>query len=151
MFCNEEIIAGFEGIKSYDDMDYPSFFDTSNGLTYYATKCARLILETEHYYISIGFNGVKRHKKTSSVHKLAEPDELIAPFDEIEEMNLDDNTLNCYESILFVGQRLNSVDTIADGYLLSFTNFKLKLIPKEFDENDPSHIDEVIRVYENIG
>lgn len=57
MFCDEPIIKVYVGRSEDFFDDSTAFLDCYHDLAYHVPDGRRLVLETEHYYISIGANG----------------------------------------------------------------------------------------------
>ena len=134
MFCNEPIIAAYEGSREYRDIDGAnSFFDCYHELAYHVTEGYRIVLETEYHYISLGIRGVELCEKTGPITDLEESGEWLEPYihTDVGEVPWVD-----YQSTLFVGERLQSVERASDHYLLQFDDFALKLVPHALGEED---------------
>ena len=135
MFCDEPIIAAYSGSREYDDISGAnSFFDCYHDLAFHTTEGERIVLETKHYYISLGINGVTKHLKTSSIDEFAQEGEWLDPF--IHTIEDGEPPWVDYESTLFVGERLHEVENKSDFYLLRFDDFNLKVVPHPLDEDD---------------
>ncbi len=131
LFCSEPIVAAYEGSRKYDDIQgADAFFDCYHDLAYHVTQGYRIVLETSHYFISLGASGVSLSDKTATIKEIEESGEWLAPFIE------DDPPWEDYESTLFVGERLTKVEKQEEFYLLSFDHFKLKLIPHDLEKRD---------------
>ena len=127
IFCDEIIVAAYRGTGKYDDMDdAASFLDCYHDLAYHVTKGERIVLETEHFYISLDSDGVSKSKKTSAIKEFERPGEWLDSF--IHPIDGEPDWVD-YEATLFIGERLLQVEMIETYYLLKFDNFKLKIIP----------------------
>ena len=137
MFCDEPIIAGYYGSREYDDIDGDNaWFDFYHDLAYHVTEGHRIVLETEHYYISIGYNGVTKEQKHCSIKDFEQDGEWLDPF--IHDLEDEPDWVD-YESTFFVGERLQAVKKVDNHYLLTFDDFEYKVIPHELkDDNFPS-------------
>ena len=131
MFCSEKILAVYKGCREYDDIHGSnSFFDCYHDLAYHVTEGERIVLETEHYYTSIGATGVVLNDKISDIAGYAQAGELLEPY-----VHWTD-----YESTLFVGERLCEVIKDEFGHTLKFDDFTLKVIPHDLAEDDVSSL-----------
>ena len=145
MFCSEPIIAVYEGEHDYvDSGNADAFFDCCHNLAYHVTKGHRIVLETEHYYISLASSGVMVSDKSGSIREFEEDGESLDPF-----------TANPpwvdYEAALFMGERLLDVQDCDGLFILTFDHFDLKVIPHDTDANDiPSPNNEEHRSYYHV-
>ena len=133
MFCNEKIIAAYEGRREYDDIaGADSYFDCYHDLAYHVTEGKCIVLETEHYYISLDVHGVSKCTKTTSIKDFEKPGEWLEPFIH----TFDDGSYPWvdYESTLFVGERLLQIENKPGFYLLHFDDFDLKIVPHALGE-----------------
>lgn len=124
MFCAEIIEEVFECMPEYDNDSVNYFFDCYHDMALHLTKGYRIIMKTKTYYICIGYGGVKVVPNTEGVvfdGEYLEP--CIHIIDEDEDPWID------YESTLFVGEQLLDVKEENGHYVLTFTDFKLKVIP----------------------
>lgn len=136
IFCAEPVIAAFEGSREYADIkNANAFLDCYHDLAYHVTLGYRIVLETEHYFISLGALGVSLSDKTESIKEFMEPGEWLDPF---IQTNLEENGHPWvdYESTLFVGERLRKVEKLDGLYVLDFDHFQLKLVPHDLDKDD---------------
>lgn len=134
MFCNEPIIRAYEGFDEYKSIEGAnSWFDVYYDLAYHLTEGYRIVLETEHYYISLDIHGVTLCEKTVPIEMFQHPGEWLEPY-----IHVDDGFTpwTSYESTLFVGERLHSVETMSDHFLLHFDDFMLKIIPHSLGDSD---------------
>lgn len=133
IFCNELIIAAYRGTREYDDMDDAnSFLDCYHDLAYHVTKGERIVLETEHFFISLGDEGVIKSEKTSSIKDFEKAGEWLDSF--IHAFDDEPDWVD-YEATLFIGERLLQVQKMELYYLLKFDDFELKLIShKHYDD-----------------
>ncbi|MBO7292408.1 MAG: hypothetical protein J6V07_00560, partial [Clostridia bacterium] len=106
-------------------------------LSYHVTEGYRIILETANFYISLGHTGVTKIQKEGAIEEIKQDGEVIDPF--IHGLK-DGPPWVDYESTLFVGEKLSSTERIDNYYLLTFTDFKLKLIPHDLDKDDISSL-----------
>lgn len=136
IFCTEPIIAAYEGSREYDDIkDANAFLDCYHDLAYHVTLGYRIVLETEHYFISLGASDVSLSDKTITIKEYEEPGEWLDPFIHTD-LGDDDSPWVDYESTLFVDERLIKVDKVNGVYVLDFDHFQLKLIPHDLDKRD---------------
>ena len=134
IFCDEPIIAGYYGSREYDDIDVDNaWFDCYHDLAYHVTEGYRMVLETEHFYISLGHDGVTKHLKICSIEDFEQDGEWLDPF--IHDLE-DELPWVDYQSTFFVGERLLDVKKINNYFLLTFDDFQLKVIPHELKEDD---------------
>ena len=135
IFCDEPIIAGYHGERKYDDIDGANaWFDFYHDIAYHTTEGHRIVLETEHFYISISHNGVAKTLKNCSIQEFEQDGEWLDPF--IHDLDDEDLPWVDYQSTLFVGERLLDTKKTDNYYLLTFDNFNFKLIPHELNDKD---------------
>ena len=121
MFCNEKIVAVYLGQNEYHDIDGANcWFDIYHDIAFHTTEGYRLLLETDSYMISLGADGVTVTNKDE-----------FKPIEHewLEEYvhNLEAGVIVEFESTLFVGQRISSVDKNDEFYLIQFDDFSLKM------------------------
>ena len=134
MFCNETIEKVYLGQPEYhDEGNY--FLDCYYDMTVHLCGQYRLILETASFFLSLESSGVIKLDKTGPIDSIAHDGEWIDPCIHVDE-GFDDAWVD-YESTLFVGERLLSVTEIDSGYLLTFDDFELKLLPHLTDNDFP--------------
>lgn len=129
MFCDEKIIAVYEGRLEYNTEHENAFFDCFHDIAFHTTRGYRYILETEHYFISVGYSGVEKLEKKAAIDEIEKPGEWIDPC--TKEMAPDSPPWVSFESTLFVGERLVDVRPNAYYYEAVFDDFTLKVIPYE--------------------
>ena len=138
MFCDEIIEKVYMGEPEYHDVPGDFFLDCYYDMAIHLCGSYRLVLETEHYYLSVEAAGVIKLAKEGPVESIVKDGEWFDPSIHIDEGF--DPWVDL-EATLFVGERLLSVSEIQGGYLLNFTDFKLKLLPhlslNEFPCNGP--------------
>ena len=132
MFCDEKIIAVYLGQNEYHDIDGANcWFDIYHDIAFHTTEGYRLILETNSYMISLGADGVSVTNKDE-----------FKPIEHewLEEYvhNLKDKVIVNFETTLFVGQRISSVDKNDEFYLIQFDDFSLKMYVYELGKMDKS-------------
>lgn len=132
MFCTEKIIAVYLGQNEYHDIDGANcWFDIYHDIAFHTTEGYRLLLETDSYMISLGTDGVSVTNKDE-----------FKPIEHewLEEYvhNLEDGVIVEFESTLFVGQRISSVDKNDEFYLIQFDDFSLKMYVYELGKMDKS-------------
>ena len=133
MFCDEPIIAGYNGCREYNDFHGDNaWFDVYHDIAYHVTEGYRIVLETEHFYISLSHGGVTKTDKNCTIEEFEQDGEWFDSFVH----GLDDDELPWidYEHTLFVGERVLAVQHIDDYYLITFDDFELKLIPHKLNE-----------------
>ncbi len=132
MFCDEKIIAVYLGQNEYHDIDGADcWFDIYHDIAFHTTEGYRLLLETDSYMISLG----------ADVVSVTNKDEFKPIEHEwLEEYvhNLEDEVIVEFESTLFVGQRISSVDKTEEFYLIRFDDFSLKMYVYELGKMDKS-------------
>ena len=138
MFCDEPIIACYKGSRKYDDIDGDNaWFDIFHDIAYHVTEGHRIVLETEHFYISLSHTGVTKTEKNCTIEEFEQEGEWLDSF--VHDLEDDDLPWVEYEHTLFAGERVLNVQGINDYYLITFDDFELKLIPhKLHDDNFPS-------------
>ena len=134
MFCREPILAAYEGEPEYDSNE-DAFLDCYHDLAYHCTPGCRIVLETEHFYISLGTDGAVLREKNCTIEELQKPGECLCAYIH-PPMNKAGLPWVEYESTLFVDQRLLRVENAKTGWLLTFDDFALKLIPHSADADD---------------
>lgn len=100
------------------------------------TKGRRIVLETEHYYISLASADVSISDKNGSIEEFEEDGEFLDDFVHTDCFEQGDSPWVDYEATLFVGERLIDVQVCNGLFLLYFDHFNLKIIPHNLDEND---------------
>lgn len=105
IYCDEPVIATYRGTREYDDLDGAnSYLDCYHGITYHVTEGERIVLETEHFYISLEACGVTKSPKTCGIKEFEYPGEWLDPH--IHSFDTEEIPWVDYESTLFVGERL---------------------------------------------
>ena len=136
MFCDEPIIAGYKGCREYEDIDGDNeWVDVFHDIAYHVTKGYRIVLETEHYYISLSHDGVTKTAKNCTIEEFEQDGEWLDSFVHDPEDD-DDFPWIEYEYTLFVGERVLDVQNIDDYYLITFDDFELKLVPHKLQDDD---------------
>ena len=130
--CNEPIIAVYEGVQELSFADF--FLDYCNEFAFHVTPGARLILETEGFYISLTANGVISEKKHPTLDDLRRAGERIDPC--AYHLENPDIAFVEFAHTLFVGERLTEVKQVGGHYELRFDDFDFKIVPHECNEND---------------
>ena len=137
IFCDEPIIAGYNGYIEHDSYGENAWLDVFHDIAYHVTEGNRIVLETEHFYISLSHNGVTKTDKNCTVNEFKQDGECLDSF--VQKWKDGGIPWIDYEHTLFVGERLLNVQSIDDYYLITFDDFTLKLIPhKLHDEDFPS-------------
>ena len=144
MFCDEKIIAVYLGQNEYHDFDGANcWFDIYHDIAFHTTEGYRLLLETDSYMISLGADGVTVTNKDD-----------FKPIEHewLEEYvhNLEDGVIVNFESTLFVGQRIISVEQENAFYMIQLDDFFLKLYIYELGKMDKTHHNENLWSYNNI-
>ena len=132
MFCDEVITKVYMGIA--DDPAIPApemFLDCFYEMAYHCTEGYRIVLETDHYAISLSSIGVTKESKQN----LRERDnEWLRPGLEYMEEFENEPPWVDFETTLFVGERVRSVEDTENGFLVKFDDFELKIIPHKYAE-----------------
>jgi len=116
MFCDEPIKRVYRGsCEAIDGAD--AWFDNHHDLAYHVTEGYRMVLETEHWAISLDAYGVTKEAGR------------VQPCREGEELYPDDDPFEGYETVLFLGQHLKNVSKEGNVYFAEFDDFILKVIP----------------------
>jgi len=144
MYCEEEIINVWylEGQKGWEndgkgDWDFPDYLFN---MDFYCAGKNGLVFQTEHYYITIGTDGVKTYRSK---------DEFITPdvdmynyddwYDDVEDDDDDDEYEEEYEkedrvlseeALYFIGEHVRNVIEKTDGWLIEFDHFSLGVHPR---------------------
>ena len=134
MFCDEPIVRVYLGEDEYERIKGAnSFLDCYHDLAYHVTEGYRIVLETEHWFISLDVNGVSKEPKSTFCKR---PGEWLQ--DGIELMYPDNAPYTHVENTLFVGEKLLKVSKNEDLFLCEFSDFTFKVIPYELDTMDKS-------------
>ena len=119
-YCEEPIIAthrmyapGFYE-DMWEDVDY------QDGVTYHATEGYWLVFETEHFYITLGVDGVQIYDNAESVQMTGNK-----LFNDMHEL----------ESIVFPGEYIHDVVKNEQGWLVHLSDFDLRVICHSPDEH----------------
>ena len=123
MFCDEKILKVHMGVVE-DDVIYDAFLDCYHDIAYHCTDGYRIVLETEHYAISLSTKGVTKEPKADLCENVGEWLQ-----DCVEFMGEDEAPWVYFETTLFVDERVLSVTQQDDIYFVQFDDFTLKLIP----------------------
>ena len=126
IFCSEKIIAVYQSFSESFDDDGDLFLDCCYDMALHLLGRDRIVLETENYYISLQADGVFLQNKNGSIESITRDGEW-----------LDESSAHDYESILFPGERLLSVKSVANGYELTFDNFVLQLVSHKDESTFP--------------
>lgn len=141
MFCNEPIIAVYNGRREYNDFHGDrQWLDVYHDIAYHVTEGYRIVLETEHYYISLSHDGVIKTEKNCAIEEFEQDGEWLDSF--VHESDDDELPWIEYEYTLFAGERLLDVQSIDGYYLITFDDFVLKLIPHQLEEDDIPSLNE---------
>ena len=125
MFCSEPIkkVLQLEIKEELQPNWYNSLLQITHNFEYHTTEGFWILLETDNYYITIGYDGVIKYPK---------PYEFPAEKFDVSEVG--DGETPCYQEMIFVGQRICDVAIVANVHTIYFDNFKLKLFA--YDEKD---------------
>lgn len=150
MFCDEPIIKVYVGRSEDFFDDSTAFLDCYHDLAYHVPDGRRLVLETEHHYISIGVNGVSLECKTKTIIEFEEPGEWLYDCVQVDE-DPNEPPYVYYEHTLFFGERLLEVTRIEDGFSLKFDDFSMKLIPhKSSDEIEQLRVENFVQEFVHV-
>ena len=129
-FCDEPILRVYDGLRECAPVP-ERLLHCVGGIVYYAGEGYRLVLETEHYYLSLSRDGVTRDRKQGPIGTYEHSGEWLRPTVEAGEDGPDWIDL---AHTLFYGERLLRVAAEEDGYLLSFDDFDARILP--YDPTD---------------
>jgi hypothetical protein len=108
IFCAEPIIAAYNGCRECNDFHGDNaWLDVYHDIAYHVTEGYRIVLETEHFYISLSHDGVVKTDKNCTIKQFEQNGEWLDPF--IHDLEDDDLPWVEYESTLFVGERVLDV------------------------------------------
>ncbi len=118
IFLNEPIIKvlTLQYNEQYEKDWHNACLYIQGTFEYHVTEGYWLLLETEKYYVTIGYDGVQKYKKPYEFSK----EQFVWWCDSDEEWI-------AYEETLFVGQKIQSVESQKGYQLIYFDNFKLDL------------------------
>ena len=133
MFCDEPIIAVYEGAQTHLS-GVNAFLDCYNKLAYHITDGYRIILETENFYISLSTDGITKSNKKISRDDFLRAGEFIESF--AYNTETDNIAFIDYAFTLFVGERLLDIHKKDGYYQLEFDDFDLTVIPHTLNESD---------------
>lgn len=125
MFCNEPILKIHELIlqENLRPERSDALFQITNCFEYHTTFGYWYLLETENFYITVGYGGVIKYKKP---YEFSQEEFIISTTEK------DDAPM--YEDLIFTGQRICAVEKQGDYTLISLDDFSWKLYV--YDEND---------------
>lgn len=143
MFCQEPIIKvmHLEIKEALQPKWYNSLLQITHSFEYHTTDGLWILLETENFYITIGYDGVIKYEKPYQF-----------PLDKFDINNAGDGETSCYQEMVFVGQHICEVTTIANVITVCFDNFNLKLYTytekdeKWFEGRGFTHGDEIVPI-----
>ena len=115
MICEEKIINFYNLIlrDNYEEEWQDEYFQIVRKIELHTTGANWFVLETKNYYITIGIDGVKKHKKPYE-------------FDN-NRYDLLDYHSNDYESVVFFGQRICCVEERKNEFEVYFDDFSVKV------------------------
>lgn len=125
MFCEEKIIAVYQVIPDDESSTPDAYLECYHGLDFYIPPEISIILETENHYLALRATGVCKYPKTDDFCK----DKWWMPYITIVEEDEEEPPFVSYESTLFVGERLCSVEEKNGEFLLQFDDFLLRILP----------------------
>ena len=138
IFCDEPIRVGYNGYRNgKGTVSTQAWLGPFQDVTYHVTEGYRIVLETEHFFISLSHNGVTKTEKNGSIAKLEQTGERLVSFlRELGDEGVDGLSWKGFEFHLFFGQKVLDVQRVDDGYVIAFTDFKMKLVPHELPDDD---------------
>lgn len=123
MFCNEPVKKVY---MLYTDEGYCAgdyYLDFYHSLTYHVGVGCGIVLETEHYAVFVDAFGV--HKYNAPATPRSENEWLVSCiFTELGEADWTEA-----EQTLFEGECISEVRQDGENFIVSFTNFELKILP----------------------
>ena len=118
MILNEPIIKVFE--MQYKEALlqewHNEYIHTTGAFEYHVTEGYWLLLESENYYATIGFDGVQTYKKP-----------YVFPTEKFEWWYNGDGEWTDYKDTLLLGQRIHSIEACEDYQIIYFDDFELRL------------------------
>lgn len=138
MFCEEPILNVYYGLLTVEgDYEFRScWLDCYHDLALYAVAGTRIVFETEHFYISVGEFGAKAEEKRVPIEAFERPDEWLSNV--VSDLGEDEPPWVEVEHTIFTGERLREVEKTEYGFLLTFDDFCLKVIPYPADGTEPT-------------
>ena len=140
MISNEPIIKVFE-LQYKEELIqdwHNAYLRTVGAFEYHVTEGYWLLFETKNFYVTIGYDGVQKYKKSYEF-----------PKEKFECWYNGDEEWTDYKETLFVGQKIYSIELCDNHQVIYFDAFSLNLYVygenDEFYENDEwSNCDEKI-------
>ncbi|MBQ7567108.1 MAG: hypothetical protein IJT18_08300 [Oscillospiraceae bacterium] len=108
-----------------------AYFDYYHGITFHVADGYRIVLETEHFYISLGVDGVTLDEKTVPVKSYERPGEWLLPFWQKNGVDPEEPPWLGVEHTLFCGERLLEVAEDGGDFVLTFDDFTMRIVPHE--------------------
>ena len=144
VFCEEVIEEVYECMPEYDDESVDYYFDCYHDMALHLTKGYRIILKTKMFFICIGYDGVKLVPNTENI---VADGEYMEPCIHVF---ADEAPWEDYESTLFVGERLVNVEKSTNSYVLTFSDFVLKVIPHDNPDEIERHYNKSYSSYNYV-
>ena len=140
VFCEEKIKKDYCN-RHINDKDYEEnlLLDYYQDMAIHICGKARLVFETDHYYISVQIDGVYKINNEGPVSSIAEEGEFIeeyAPYD----YDSEEDDWTDYETLMFTGERLTEVKQNVEVWILVFDDFLFTLIPHISGETFPRNV-----------
>lgn len=138
MFCKEPIQNVYYGLLTVDDDNAfrSCWLDYYHDLTLYAVAGSRIVFETDHFYISVGENGARAEEKSGPIETLERLDEWLSSA--VTDQGENKSPWVEVEHTIFTGERLRKVEETEYGFLLTFEDLCLKVIPCPADGTEPT-------------
>lgn len=124
MFCEEEVEEVYELTPDVPYSDEECFFDCCHDIAYHCTKAYKLVLKTKNYYLTLGYDGVRKYlneEEFVSNDVYLEPTIYNAEYDKVPWVD--------FKHTFFVGERLVDIKDDDGYYCAVFDDFTLKIIP----------------------
>ncbi len=146
MYCEEPIINVWylEGKEGWEndgkgDWDFP---DYHFGMVYYFAGKNGLVLQTEHYYITVSGGGVKTYR---SRDEFVTPDVYMYNYDDWydddddkdsdgDEESEKESRVLTEEGFYLIGERIRNVTKTENGWVIEFDHLSLTVLPAKEEE-----------------
>lgn len=119
MFCDEPIRNVWrmqDGFGDEELWEYPDY-SLKDEIVYHGLPGFWIVFETEHCYFSVGMDGLKQYVSI---------EELRCGGREVWR-----NPVTGIEELVFSGERINSVEEAADGWMIGFDHLQMKVLRHE--------------------
>ena len=144
VFCDEPIRVCYNGYRNHKGtVSTQTWLGPFQDVAYHVTEGYRIVLETEPFYISLSYHGVTKTEKKGWIVELEQSgEELVSFVSELADEGVDGLSWKGFEFYLFFGQRALDVQRVDDGYVITFSDFKMKLVPHELPDDDLPRLEE---------